>query len=75
MALHQFKQYRLLVGKIRIERALGKSRSFRDIANRGESKTLLDDLVARSLDQEIPGTSLTFLAIQPRHRTKPPDLR
>jgi hypothetical protein len=34
-----------------------------DVAHRGEGKTLFDDLAARSRDQQLPGTGLTFLAI------------
>ena len=63
MLLHQFQQDRLLVRKVRVERALRKPRSFRDVADRGQGEAAFHDLAARRLNQETPGTSLTFLAI------------
>ncbi|WP_430649506.1 hypothetical protein, partial [Bradyrhizobium uaiense] len=48
-----FQEDRLLVGKIRIERALRKSGRVGDIAHGGLRKPLLDDLLARPSDTLI----------------------
>jgi hypothetical protein len=63
VALHELKQDRLLVRKIRVERTLRKSRRIGDVANRGQGETFFHDLVACRLDQQISRTRLTFLAI------------
>jgi len=63
VALHELEQDRLLVGKIRVERTLRKSRRIGDVANRGQGEAFFHDLVARRLDQQISRTRLTFLAI------------